>query len=77
MLLEKIQSIYNEVTEQSEVILKKRTKINEFIGLSSFSKIHLICAIENEFGVHIPNQDLLSFKTVGDIIKFLNKNGIH
>ena len=76
MLLDKLQTIYNDITGQSETILTKRTKINDDIGLSSFSKIRLLCSIEDEFGIQIPNQVLIKFKTIGDIIKYLNKHGI-
>lgn len=76
MLLDKLQSIFNEVTGQSDISLTKRTKINDDIGLSSFARIRLLCAVEDEFGIQIPNSALMSFKTVGDIIKYLNKNGI-
>ena len=77
MLLDKLQEIFNEVTGQTDVTLTKKTKINDDIGLSSFARIRLLCAVEDEFGVEIPNQAIMGFKTVGDIIKYLNKNGIN
>ena len=40
-------------------------------GLDSFVMISLIGSIEDHFMVSIPNEKLLEFKTLSDIVKFL------
>ena len=40
-------------------------------GLDSFVMFSLIGSIEDHFQVSIPNEKLLEFKTLADIIKFL------
>ena len=76
MLLDKLQSIFNDVTGQTDIVLSKKTRINDDIGLSSFTKIQLVCVIEDEFGIQIPNDVIVKFKTIGDIMRYLNKQGI-
>lgn len=76
MILERLQSLFNDVTGRSDIILTKRTRMKDDLGLSSFTLVRLACAIEDEFNLEIPNVRLVRFKTVGDVIKFLNENGI-
>ena len=41
------------------------------IGLDSYSLISLVCDIENEFGISIPDIMLLKFTTLSDIVNFI------
>jgi len=43
------------------------------VGADSFIFLSMIGAIEDRFGVKIPNADLLQFKTLDDIILYLEK----
>lgn len=38
------------------------------------SFIQLICGLEDEFDIDIPNSAVKKIKTVGDVVKFLEKN---
>ena len=42
-------------------------------GIDSFVMFSLVGSIEDHFMVSIPNDELLSFKTLGDIIAYLEK----
>ena len=76
MILEELQEIFENITGQSDIRLSRKTKINGDIGLSSFTKIQLIGAVEDKYGIEIPDLTLIRFRTVGDIIDYLGKNGI-
>lgn len=41
------------------------------IGLDSYSLISLVCDIENEFGINIPDIVLMSFVTLSDVVNFV------
>lgn len=73
-ILETLKEIYYDVTGSNEPEITPKTKLSEGLGLSSFGKIQLVCAVEERFGINIPNKALSSFKTVNDIIKYLKKN---
>ena len=46
-------------------------------SIDSFMLIELIAAIEDNFGLTIPNSDLQSFKTIDDIIAYVeNKKSV-
>lgn len=72
--LEKLQKIFNEVTGKSDIMLTINTKIDDSIGASSFIKIQLICAIEDEFNIEISNKQIKKIKTVKNMIKILEEN---
>lgn len=72
-MLDKLQLLYNTVSGREDLILTPKTKIDQ-LGLSSLGLIQLICQIEDYFDIEVDNRDLIRFKTVKDIINYLNKN---
>ena len=43
------------------------------LGADSLDTVELIMAFEDEFGVSLPDEEIASMKTVGDIVNFINK----
>ena len=43
------------------------------IGLDSFGLISLICAIESEFNIHIPDSMCAKFNTLLDMVAFIDE----
>ena len=41
-------------------------------GLSSLEIAELVCAIEDELDIEIPDKDLVHIKTVGDIYEYVD-----
>lgn len=41
------------------------------IGLDSFGLVSLICTIENEFDIAIPDNKLMDFETLNDMATFI------
>lgn len=73
-MMERIQSVFNDVTGRADIILTSKMKLEKEVGLNSLTVVGLICAIEDEFDVEIPNSAIKKFKTVGDVVKFLERN---
>lgn len=44
----------------------------ESAGLDSFVFIEMVSAIEEHFGISIPNGDLIGFRTIDDIVTYLS-----
>lgn len=42
-------------------------------GVDSFMLIELVSALEEHFGFSIPNYDIMEFKTIDDIVHYLEK----
>ena len=72
-MLEKLQELFNDITGKSVVITPATKLKNKDLAISSYSLIQLICAIEDEFDIEIPNSQIKKFKTVKDVISFIEK----
>ena len=73
-MVKRIEKIFTEVTGITDVEFTEKTRIDKTLNVSSLAKIQLICAIEDEFDIEIPNSQIKKFKTVKDVIKFIEKN---
>jgi acyl carrier protein len=42
-------------------------------GVDSFVFIEMISSVEDHFGIRVPNADLVNFKTIDDIVGYIEK----
>lgn len=42
-------------------------------GVDSFVFIEMISSVEDHFGIRVPNGDLMNFKTIDDIVGYIEK----
>ena len=47
------------------------SRIKEDLGADSLDVLQLLMTIEETYGIRIPDESLAGFKTVGDIVKYL------
>lgn len=75
MVFEKVQKI---VAEQLNVELDKvqmETSFLEDLNADSLDQVELIMAVEDEFGIEVPDEVAQEIRTVGDIVRVLEENG--
>lgn len=75
MVFEKVQKI---VADQLNVELDKvqmETNFVEDLNADSLDQVELIMAVEDEFGIEVPDDVVQEIRTVGDIVKVLEDNG--
>jgi len=72
----KIQQIVAEQlnVEESEVVLEASFK--EDLGADSLDLFELVMALEEEYGIEIPTDDLEKITTVGAVVDYLKNQGI-
>ena len=70
-MLEKMRPIIAEQLNVQESEIKENTKLKEDLGADSLDLFELVMAMEEEFGVEIPSEDL-----VGDVITYLKNRGV-
>ena len=70
-MIEQLQQIYNNITGRTDIVLTPKTRIDENIGVSSFTKIQLICAVEDAFDIEVPNVELKRLKTVQNLMDLI------
>ena len=75
-MLEKMRPIIAEQLNVQESGIKENTKLKEDLGADSLDLFELVMALEEEFGVEIPLEDLESIVTVGDVITYLKNRGV-
>lgn len=76
MMLEKMKKIIADQlnVEESEVQLSSNFK--EDLGADSLDLFELVMALEEEYDVEIPAEDLNQMETVEDVIKYLKEKGV-
>lgn len=72
-MLEKLTAIIHEYKADKSIIVTEDTVIKEDLGMSSFDLIQLTCAVEDEFDVEIPDRAIKDFKTIADVICFIEE----
>lgn len=71
-ILEKVKDL---IADQLDVADKdsitEGSSITDDLGADSLDVVDLVMALEDEFGVEIPEDEVENIKTVGDIIKYI------
>ena len=70
-MLEKIKSMAAENLGVEENTITEASSFKEDLGADSLDLFELVMALEEEFGVEIPTEDLEQITTVGDVIKYV------
>ena len=71
-ILEKVKDL---IADQLDVADKdsitEGSSITDDLGADSLDVVDLVKALEDEFGIEIPEDEVENIKTVGDIIKYI------
>ncbi len=70
---ETVCTIVNEKFEISDVKLTEDTTWDE-IGADSIDLVDLISEIESDLDISIPDEAIEDFKTIGDLVRYLEEN---
>ena len=73
-MIKRIEKVFSEVTGKDDLNFTEKTRLDKNFEFTSLSFIQLICGLEDEFDIDIPNSAVKKIKTVGDVVKFLEKN---
>lgn len=75
-MLEKMKTIIAEQLNAEGVEITESSSFKEDLGADSLDLFELVMALEEEFGVEIPSEDLEKLLTVGDVMNYLKDKGI-
>lgn len=70
-MLEKIKSMVADNLGVEESTITEASSFKDDLGADSLDLFELMMALEEEFGVEIPTEDLEQIVTVGDVIKYV------
>ena len=65
-----------EQLSADESTLTEETSFKDDLGADSLDLFQLVMAMEDEFKVEIPSEDLEKLATVGDVMKYLKDKGV-
>ena len=75
-MLEKVKSLIEEKLNADGVEITDETSFKEDLNADSLDLFELVMALQDEFGIEIPSEDLEKLVTVGDVMKYLNDKGV-
>ncbi len=74
-MLEKIAEIIKEQLN-TDMEITGATSFKDDLGADSLDIFELVMALEEEFGVEIPSEDLENVNTVGDVMNYLKAHDV-
>jgi len=69
-----IRLILARVLHIPEKEIAPKDRLNEDLGADSIDLVEILDSIEQEFGIHIPDDQALTLTTVQDFNDFLTRN---
>ena len=73
-IFEKIKNIIIEQLQVSETTVTEEASFIDDLGADSLDLVELIMALEEEFGIEIPDGDAEKVVTVGDVVSYIKEN---
>ena len=70
-MLETIKAILVKHLKIDPNTITENTKLQEDLGADSLDLVEIIMEFETKFGLEIPDEDILKFKTIGDAVKYI------
>ena len=70
-MFEKVRKLIALQLKVSEDKITMESKIKDDLGADSVDILQLLMTLEDEHGIEIPDEKLVRFNTVGDIVEYL------
>ena len=75
-MLEKMKQIIAEQLNCDEGTIGLETSFKDDLGADSLDLFELVMALEEEYGIEIPAEELEKLTTVGSVVEYLKEQGI-
>lgn len=72
-IFEKVKEVLVEQLDVDEELVTLEASVTDDLGADSLDLVDLVMELENEFDVEIPDEDIQTIKTVGDIVTYIEK----
>lgn len=73
MTFEKIAEIVAEQLDAEVSEITTETSMMNDLEADSLDAVEIIMALEDEFGIEIPDEDAEGFKNIGDIVTYIEE----
>ena len=75
-MLEQMRQILSEQFNCEEDTITEETNFKDDLGADSLDLFELVMALEEEYSIEIPADDLTNLTTVGSVIDYLKDKGV-
>jgi len=76
IMFERVVEIIKEQLNMNDVDIKMETSFEKDLEADSLDLFELVMALEEEYGVEIPAEDLEQITTVGAVVEYLRDKGV-
>ncbi|MBU5425774.1 acyl carrier protein [Tissierella pigra] len=74
MIFEKVVNIIAEQLGVDDIeSITMETSMMKDLEADSLDAVEIMMALEDEFGISVPDEDAENFKNIGDIVKYVEK----
>lgn len=75
-MFEKVKEVIEEKLNAEGVEITEETSFKDDLNADSLDLFELVMALEDEFGIEIPSEELEQLNTVGDVLNYLKDKGV-
>ena len=77
MTIDKVTELLASQLNIGKEKIKPESRLVEDLGADSLDMIEMLMALEDNFGITVPDEKAAELKTVGDIVKFIDQTTKH
>lgn len=74
MVFEKLRDIICEELQLDAETVTMESNLMDDFDADSLDLVEIVMSIEDEYGIEVPEDAIDEFKTVGDVVKFIEEN---
>ncbi len=74
MVFERIRQILMDQLDLSEEKITMESAIVDDLEADSLDVVDLVMTIEDEYGMEVPDDQIENFRTVGDVVKYIEEH---
>lgn len=71
MVFEKLTEILADQLDRPQDSMSMETSIAEDLGADSLDVVEMLMAVEDEFDVEIPDEEVEGLRTIGDVVNYI------
>lgn len=75
-MLERMKEMIADQLSVEAEIITETSSFKDDLGADSLDLFELVMALEDEYSVEIPAEDLQNLLTVGDVMNYLKEKGV-
>ena len=75
-MLERLKELIADQLSVDAATITEASSFKDDLGADSLDLFELVMALEDEYSVEIPAEDLQQMATVGDVMKYLKDKGV-